>query len=200
MFLCSKTKTNTLPMCEVLDKDTIKSEFLPHWSVSKRGCVSKNNLTEVIQHILYKLKNGYQWQIVSAFPWCCFRWPWAAWPANARAGSSKRTCFLCYCPRACVRHNRFCLVFSKNFNIMSALFVHQSLTRPQIFDSREGLFWCKKGVACECCKMNLYSNGLTFAPDFGLFAAKSRAICSKTQCVLLLNAVRFGAKRSAICR
>ena len=39
--MCSKTKTNTLPMCEVLDKDTIKSEFLPHWSVSKRGCVSK---------------------------------------------------------------------------------------------------------------------------------------------------------------
>ena len=56
MSLCSKTKTNTLPMCEVLDKDTIKSEFLPHWSVSKRGGVSKNNLAEVIQHLLYKLK------------------------------------------------------------------------------------------------------------------------------------------------
>ncbi|OFQ12772.1 hypothetical protein HMPREF2955_13710 [Prevotella sp. HMSC073D09] len=83
---------------------------------------------------------------------------------------------------------------------MSALFVHQSLTRPQIFDSREGLFRCKKGVARECNKMNLYSNGLAFAPAFGLFAAKCSAICSKTQCVLVLNAVRFGAKRSAICR
>ena len=175
MSLCSKTKTNTLPMCEVLDKDTIKSEFLPNWSVSKRGCVSKNNLAEVVQHLLYKQKTGYQWQIVSAFPWCCFRWPWAAWPAKARAGSGKRTCFLCRCPRACVRHNRVCLVFSKKFNIISALFVHQSLTRPQIFDSREGLFWCKKGVACECSKMNLYSNRLTFAPDFGLFAAKYHA-------------------------
>ena len=175
MSLCSKTKTNMQPMCEVLDKDTIKSEFLPHWSVSKRGCVSKNNLAEVIQHILYKLKNGYQWQIVSTFPSSCFRWPWAAWPANARAGSSKRTCFPCRCPRACARHNYFCLVFSKKFNIMSALFVHQSLTRPQIFDSREGLFWCKKGLACECSKMNLYSNGLTFAPVFGLFVAKSSA-------------------------
>ena len=41
MSLCSKTKTNTLPMYEVQDKDTIESEFLPHWSVSKRGCVSK---------------------------------------------------------------------------------------------------------------------------------------------------------------
>ena len=28
MSLYSKTKTNTLPMCDVLDKDTIKSEFL----------------------------------------------------------------------------------------------------------------------------------------------------------------------------
>ena len=175
MSLCSKTKTNTLHMCEVLDKDTIKSEFLPHWSVSKRGCVSKNNLAEVIQHLLYKQKTGCQWQIVSVFPWCCFHWPWAACPTNARAGSSKRTCFLSRCPRACVRHNRFCLVFSKKFNIISTLFVHQSLTRPQIFDSREGLFWCKKGVACECSKMNLYSNGLTFAPVFGLFAAKYRA-------------------------
>ena len=135
----------------------------------------KNNLAEAIQHILYKLKNGYQWQIVSAFPWCCFRWPWATWPANARAGSSKRTCFLRRSPCACVRHNRFCMIFSKNFNIISALFVHQSLTRPQIFDSREGWFWCKKGLACECSKMNLYSNGLTFAPVFGLFAAKYRA-------------------------
>jgi len=36
--------------------------------------------------------------------------------------------------------NLFCLVFSDEFNIMSALFVHQSLTLPQKNDSREGLF------------------------------------------------------------
>ena len=149
MSLCSKTKTNTLPICDVLDKDTIKSEFLPHWSVSKHGCVSKNNLAEVIQCFLYKLKTGCQWQIVSAFPWCCLRWPWAACPANARVGSCKRTCFLCRCPRACMRHNRFRLVFSRKFNIISALFVHQSLTLPQKIDSREGWFWCKKGLACK---------------------------------------------------
>ena len=80
---------------------------------------------------------------------------------------------------------------------MSALFIHQVLTLSQKIDSREGLFWCKKGLACECSKMNLYSNGLALAPDFGLFAAKCHAICSKTQCVLVLNAVRFGAKCSA---
>ena len=36
--------------------------------------------------------------------------------------------------------NLFCLVSGKDFNIMSALFVHQSLTLPQKIDSREGLF------------------------------------------------------------
>ena len=55
-------------MHKVLEEDTIKSKILPQLSAKKRGCVSKNNLAEVIQHILYKLKNGYQWQIVSAFP------------------------------------------------------------------------------------------------------------------------------------
>ena len=34
----------------------------------------------------------------------------------------------------------FCLVFSKKFNIMSALFVHQTPTLPQKIDAREGLF------------------------------------------------------------
>ena len=34
----------------------------------------------------------------------------------------------------------FCLVFSKDFNIKSDLFVHQSPTLPQKIDSRESLF------------------------------------------------------------
>ena len=50
----------------------------------------------------------------------------------------------------------FCLVFSKKFNIMSALSVHQPPTLPQIIDSREGLFRCKIGLACKCNKMNFY--------------------------------------------
>ena len=36
--------------------------------------------------------------------------------------------------------NLFCLVYGNNFNIMSTLFAHQSLTLPQKNDSREGLF------------------------------------------------------------
>ena len=49
-----------------------------------------------------------------------------------------------------------CKDFGAFFNIMSALFLHQSLTRPQIFDSREGLFWCLKGVVVNAVKMNFY--------------------------------------------
>ena len=52
-----------------------------------------------------------------------------------------------FCPvviRLYVAH-LFCLVFSKKFNIMSALSVHQPLTLSQIIDSREGLFRCKMG-------------------------------------------------------
>jgi len=45
-------------MYEVLDKDTIKSEILPHLPVAKRGYVSKSDLVEIIQYLLYKLKTG----------------------------------------------------------------------------------------------------------------------------------------------
>ena len=65
-------------MCEVLDKDTMKSEILPHLSVVKRGYVSKGNQVEVIQCGLHKQKTACQWPITSAFPCCCFRCPWAA--------------------------------------------------------------------------------------------------------------------------
>ena len=43
-------------MYEVLDKDTIKSEILTYLSVAKSGYVTKSDLVEVIQCILYKLK------------------------------------------------------------------------------------------------------------------------------------------------
>ena len=43
--------------------------------------------------------------------------------------------------------------------------------------------------------MNLYLKAPPPAPDFGLFATKYKVKWCKTQCVLLLNAVRFAAKR-----
>ena len=60
---------------------------------------------------------------------------------------------------------------------MSALFIHQLLTLPQIIDSREGLFGCKMGLACACGKMNFYLKEPPFAPVLGLFAAKYSAFC-----------------------
>jgi len=68
---------------------------------------------------------------------------------------------------------------------------------PQKNDSREGLFGGKKGLVCEYNKMNVYSKKPPFAPHLGLFAAKYSAICGKTQLILVLNAVRFGAKCGA---
>ena len=75
-----------------------------------------------------------------------------------------------------------CNLFSKKFNTMSALFVHQPPTQPQKIDSRAGLFWCKKGLVREYDKMNIYFKEPPFALIFGY---------------LVLNVVQYGAKRSA---
>ena len=90
-----------------------------------------------------------------------------------------------------------CHHFSANFNIVSALFIHQLLCLPQKNDSREGLFRCKKGLVVHAGKMNIYFKEPPIALGFGLFAAKCSAIWYKTQCILELNAVRFGAKCNA---
>ena len=85
---------------------------------------------------------------------------------------SSRLRFLC----ACTWHNLRCLIFSKNFNIMSTLFVHQPFTLPQKIDSREGCCWCKKGLVYEYSKMNFYLKKLPFAPCFRRLLAKCGAI------------------------
>ena len=98
--------------------------------------------------------------------------------------------FPCRCTKTRMRHNRFCLVFSKKFNIKSGHSVHQSLTLPQKIDSRGGLFWCQKGLVVHAGKMYFYLSRPPPTPVFG-------AICSKMQCVLVLNAVQYAAKRTA---
>ena len=92
---------------------------------------------------------------------------------------------------------KLCQLFGDNFNTKSALFIHQLLTLSQKIDSRRGLFWCKKCLVCEYDKMNIYFKKPPFVPHFGLFATKSTAISTKTQCNMPLNAVRFDAKCSA---
>jgi len=51
-------------MYQVLDKDTIKEEILPHLSIAKRGFKTKSCLIEVVNSILYKLKTGCQWHML----------------------------------------------------------------------------------------------------------------------------------------
>ena len=64
-FVCDKT-TIQFPskMYQVLDKDTIRIEILPHLSVAKRGFQTRSCLIEVINSILYKLKTGCQWHML----------------------------------------------------------------------------------------------------------------------------------------
>ena len=99
--------------------------------------------------------------------------------------------------RACLLHNLFCLVFSHKFNIMSGLFIHQSLTLPQKIDSREGLFWCKKGWHANVGKMYFYLRRPPFAPLSGRFSTKFSAFWCKIACVLVLITLRFDANYTA---
>ena len=55
MSLYSKTEINTPLMHKVLDGDVVKSEMLPHLSVTKRGHVSAGDLAKVVPYVLYKL-------------------------------------------------------------------------------------------------------------------------------------------------
>ena len=43
-------------MHKVLDGDVMKSEMLPHLSVTKRGHVSAGDLAKVVPYVLYKLR------------------------------------------------------------------------------------------------------------------------------------------------
>ena len=196
MPLCCKTKINTRA-CTTWRKNTMKSQIRPHLSVAKHGLLSNSDRAEAIQCCLHKLKTACRCPITYAFTWCCWHCTRAAWPATAHTGPRKSTCFPRHCHTCIYDATVFCLYFSQNFNIISAIFVHQSPTLPQKIDSREGLFWCKIGVACAWGKMNIYLNKTPFAPISGLFAAKCSAFWCKLQCVLVQIAVRFGANWNA---
>lgn len=60
----TNTKNKISHMYQVLSKDTIISEILPHLSIAKRGYVCKVEIVEVINCILYKLKTGIQWRFL----------------------------------------------------------------------------------------------------------------------------------------
>ncbi|KAK9674599.1 Transposase DDE domain [Popillia japonica] len=49
-------------MYQVLSKDIICMDILPHLSVAKRCYPTKSELVEIVNAILYKLKTGIQWE------------------------------------------------------------------------------------------------------------------------------------------
>ena len=57
-----RQNNNNIPLMvyQVLDKDTIRIEIIPHLSVAKRGFHTISCLIEVVNSILYKLKTGCQ--------------------------------------------------------------------------------------------------------------------------------------------
>ena len=133
-------------MHEVLYKDTITSEILPYLPVAKRCYVSKCDLVEVIQ---CKFSTSWKWnvngQLLRRFHDVADvgREEHSRQPLALARVSLHFFNFIAHA-RVCGT-TAFCLVFGKNFNIMSALSVHQSPILPQIIDSREGLCWYKKG-------------------------------------------------------
>ena len=159
--------------------------------MAKRGYASKSNLLKAFQCTLYRLKTSFQWHIMrekSRLLLCVSYVLMSEW-VYLYQNTIRRTSN----PSTCQPVN-FCKPFSKKFNTKSGLFIDQLLTLPQKNDSREGLVWCKKGLVCECGKMNFYLIKPSFAPVRGPFPAKCSAFWCKTRCILVLNAVRFGAK------
>ena len=109
-----------------------------------------------------------------------------------------------------VKHILFFLgerkVFGVNFNIESALAVHQLPILWQIFNSRGGSLGLKLALACIMLANHFAVHKCVFIQNGGqlttkkvLFAANSTAFSGKTQGKMQQNAVRNAAKRQAFC-
>ena len=143
--MCSKTKTNTQPMCEVLDKDTIKSEFL-------HICLCRNVV--VYQKTTWrKSLNTFSTSRKPAFRGRLFlHFHDVVSVGREQHGLQRLTLAVVSVRVFCaVAHARvcdtatFCLVFSKNFNIMSVfLFTNRSLGRKYSILAKVG-FDAKRG-------------------------------------------------------
>ena len=97
-------------------------------------------------------------------------------------------------------------VFGVNFNIESALAVHQLPIRWQIFNFRGGSFGLKLALACIMLANHFAVHKCVFIQNGGqlttkkvLFAANCTAFSGKTQGKMQQNAVRNAAKRKAFC-
>ena len=176
LCLCAATPKYAPHMYDVPNKGTIKHEIRPHLFAAKRGYGSKKRLGgELFSGISTSCRLLVCGQLLlpshDAVPVACEQH--ALQPLALAAASA--SVFLAVAHSCGFTASLTCLIFSKKFNIISALFVHQSLTLPQKIDSREGLFWCKKGWHATVGKMYFYLRRPPFAPLSGLFAAKFSA-------------------------
>lgn len=55
-------------MYSVLDKNMIESEIVPFIPCNKRGLPPTVPLAEIVNGILYKLKMGVQWHLLTGSP------------------------------------------------------------------------------------------------------------------------------------
>ena len=138
---------------EVLFTRNKAAENHPHLSVTKHGYTSKSNLVKAFQCTLYRLKTSFRWHIMRKksrlllYVSYVLMSEWAYLCQNTiRQTINSSTC----------QPINFCKFFSRKFNTKSGLFIHQLPILPQKNDSREGLFWCKIGLACTCGRMNNY--------------------------------------------
>ena len=92
-------------------------------AVAKRG-----DQAQVIQSIRYKLKNSYQRHLTSVFPRCRATSREQQAPQPLALAEVSEHAFRRRCHARLYGTITFCPVFSKNFNITSAPFVHQPLT------------------------------------------------------------------------
>ena len=108
-------------MYEVPGQDRMKSEILPHLPVSKRGYNLKREWEEVILCSLHKQKTACRWPITSRFHdvVAVVREQHALQPLALAAASA--CVFLAVAHSCGFTVSLFCLVFSKKFNIISAL-------------------------------------------------------------------------------
>ena len=104
MSLYCKTKINTPTMHEVPNYEVrLSLKLCPICLWQNVAMLQKATWLKLFHTFSTSWEPGCQWQIISAFAWCCLRWPWAACPATDCAGGSKRTCSLrrCTLTRVC---------------------------------------------------------------------------------------------------
>ena len=138
--MCRNTKIRP-HMHDVPNKGTIKHEIMPHLFAAKRGYDPKKMIGRKLFNAVFTSRKP----LVDGLLLLRFhdvvavvREQHALQPL---APAAANVCVFLAVAHSCgFTESLFCLVFSKKFNIISVLFVHQPLTLPQKTDSRESLF------------------------------------------------------------